>query len=832
MFFKFERRYNLLTVEDNFAHLKSIESNGDLTFEFSYRVSQKDVVQRDAMTCRVTVISRHITRIPILATSHTGKIDTKRLIHNVLTLMPQAKAAVKQQQEFVIAHKMSDISARINNEVVGQLRSPLPTNRIQQLIKPVLKMVPAGSLKQDNVTKPVLNMTAHTTLQDLTTVVSASHAAVPQYLMHDMIVRQGIDPTHIFNLTHRTIPAKSVVGGLLRPSRAFEVEHSPAVRLLNSHIFHPETPQQPPTTEQVEDSALVQVLTHETVDHVHVPVEVIVPRNRRSLDGKDNSHFFVKFELLNGRTGLAIDTILKPLDISRHIQLFYTPRRPPRVQVAKSELSGRVNLEIKQIDPGATAVQVFKKTFYRAVTDVDDYSLIGTYNLRSDQQSLLVQIDKPQHSPAIYRVVPVGSQGNLGFEFTNIVVRPNRYTPIKALSLTAQSIDVGVRVEARSIPQHVVAIEFLARNKTTFESDYRNVGEDVLLVDDTARAADHLVVVDRAVTLNNIFEYAARLIYRDGHSEQAGSAIVEFIQQTPGKVDTRVENVQVNHSSIDANADGQVDTNVTFNMSTEVIDNSHDVIKALLQRQDIYDLFKDDVQREREFLKSLIAHNVQRVDLTTGRREDFGVLTGDFFDDNARRKNLAIQPLQLGHRYRYEVTALLRAPETMFETLSKEKVDSVTKKVFAFNPAKFMHPIALSRGVLVTSAGLRTRYAKEAMSHGAIGSTKSVEVSFDEDLCRILDPAASRFDRHLNVLTWKIQGSIDSVDHFLIMKEVNGHRTLIGKAHSEFPHNSCQYLHPISHRDHGHVVYVITPIYNSYKTGASAKTNAVLLDDV
>lgn len=823
MYFRFERRYNLLQVDDNFAHLKTIDSTGDITFEFTYSISQREAVQRDALTVNVSIISRHITPVPILAHSHTGYIDTRRLIYNVLTMLPNAKTAVKQQQEFTIARRSSDISAYINNEIVGQLRARAPIDTIQQLRRPTLKMVPAGSLKQDNHVKPVLNMTAHSFLQDIHTVLSSSIAAPAKYLMHDMIVRQGRDPSHIFGLTHRTIPAHDVMRGLLRRSRTPEYhEGDPATRLLNHYIFHPSTPVRHATTEHVEDSRLVQVLVHETVDKINVPIELVLPRNRRVLNGEVNSHFFVKFELINGRTGLAIDTVTKPLDVARHVQLFYTPRRPPQVKVTKSELSGRVNLEIKQIDPGATAVQVFKKRFFRAVTDIDDYQLVGTYNLKSNEQSLLVQVDKPFQSPVIYRIVPVGNLGSQGFEYTNIVVSPNRYTPIKSLALTAHTVDVGVQLEARSIPEHVVSIEFLARNRTTYEKNYRNVGGDVLLVDDTARAADHMTVIDRDLQVGCVFEYVARLIYRDGHSEITGNATIEFIQQVPGKVDTRITDVNVSH-------DGEA--NVTFNVATEIVDNNHDIIKSLLQRHDIYELFKNDVTKEREFLKHLIAHNIQRVDLTTGRREDFGVVTTLFFDDNARRKNLAVQPLQRGHKYRYEVTALLRSPETMFEALQKEKVDVVTKKTFSFNPAKFMHPVALSRGVLVTSAGLRTRFAKEAMSHGAIGSTEVVEVAFDGDVARIIDPAAARFDRHLNVITWKVQGIISSIDHFVIMKEIDGHRTMIGKAHCEFPYGNCQYLHPISRRDHGNISYVISPVFNDYKTGAEVKTNAVIVED-
>lgn len=821
MYFRFERRYNLLTVNDDFAHLRQVLRNGDLMFDFFYEINPQDAMAHEAMTVNVTVFSRSIKRKPMLEDSHKGFIDTRKLIGNILTHMPDAKSAIKQQQEFNVAIKSSDISAKVNNEIVGQLRAKVSPGDIPQLAKSVLKLVPSTDVKEIADVKPILTLTAHALTTDAYTLNSASLDENPTRLMHDMIARQGIDPSHILALTHRSVPAIDAVGGILRPSRALEVENSPATRLLNFHLFPSETQQRPNLTSQVQDSELVQVLVSEPQTNVQVPVTVIVPRHSMTLDGRDNSHFFVKFELINGRTGVAIDTVVKALDAARHEQLYYTPRRPPLVKVTRSEISSRANLEIKQVDPGAWSVNIYKKILFRANTDIDDYVLIGTYNVKTNEQSLLVQVDMPRSSAALYRVVPVGRHGNVGFEYTNVVVRPARYTPIKAISLTAYPIDVGIRLEARQLPQHVVSIEFKVRNATTFETTYSNVAGDVMLIDDSIRESDYLTVVDRNVSPDNIYEYVARLVYRSGTSELAGACVVEFLQPQPGKVDTRIDQLVVSQMGA---------PNVTFNITTDVIDSNIDVVKALVQRQGIYDQFKDDVTKEREFLKSLIAHNVQRIDLTTGHRDSFGVVTTPSFNDVELRKNQAIGALQPGHKYRYEVTALLRAPETMFESLVKESVDTVTKKSYTFSPSKFLHPMTLKRGVVVTAAGLKTRYSKDPMAHGAIGATETIEVSFDNNRPNIIDPTTSRFDKFLNVITWKVEGVITNVDHFLIMKDVHGVRTMIGKAHSGFTNGNCQYLHPVTRRDEGAITYVIVPIFGDYRVGQSVKTNTVIVE--
>jgi hypothetical protein len=304
-------------------------------------------------------------------------------------------------------------------------------------------------------------------------------------------------------------------------------------------------------------------------------------------------------------------------------------------------------------------------------------------------------------------------------------------------------------------------------------------------------------------------------------SELSGNATVEFIKTAPGKVDIRVSDMNVVN---DVN-----EPNITFRMRSNIIDENIDTILALMKRQDIKEYFNNDIGKEREFLKGLIAHNVQRIELDTGKREDFGVVVDEFFDDKEFRKNNAVSPLKYGRKYRYEIATLIRAPETMLEKFVKEKVDDVTKKPYQFKPSKFLHPVVLKRGVLVTAAGLKTRYTKEPMSHGFIGTIETVEVSFDDQPARVNNASASRFDTNLNVVTWKLEGSIDQVDHFLIVKDVHGVRTLVGKTHSEFEFGNCQYLHPLNSRDQGELRYIVIPIFNDYTIGTQTVTNSVIV---
>jgi len=169
----------------------------------------------------------------------------------------------------------------------------------------------------------------------------------------------------------------------------------------------------------------------------------------------------------------------------------------------------------------------------------------------------------------------------------------------------------------------------------------------------------------------------------------------------------------------------------------------------------------------------------------------------------------------------------LRAPETLFDNLQKQAVDQVTKKPYTFSPAKFLHPFTLQHGTLVSSVGAKQRNAKDPMSYGVVGSITNVEVSFDTDTVKLTDPVASVFNSRLNVVSWNVLGNLDQVDHFLILKQVNGLRSIIGKCHSIFPNNSCQYLHPITSHDAGAIQYVVVPIMSDYQLGQEIVTNTL-----
>lgn len=822
MYYTFDRQFKILNISDAYAELLTVMPDGSLDFEFRYDVSQKTVVQKNALTVNVSIVAQSVSIKPLLGNSHNGNINTVALVGNILTQIRDAKLLLKQQESFTVASRVSDISTQINNENLGQLRAGASLSLIPSLTSTELVATPAVTLSQNNTVQPLLQFVAHASIDpgNIDEQIDVAQSMDTQIAMYEMIIRQGLDPSYITQLTHRSVPAIDSLEGLLRPSRSPEQSTDPSVQLLNYYVLANDADPVRTTTADVTDDTIVNVAQSVTSDIVEVPVRIRIPAYALVLQNQNVANFLVRFDLIDSQTKATVDSIVKTLDVSRQLSLYYTPIIPPTVKGSGSVIASKTNLEIKQRDVGATSVDIYKKMMSPATPIAEDYIFIGNYSLTFTEQALTVPVEKPIDSTAIYRIIPRGKLGNLGYEFTNIVVRPERYTPNKSVAINALSTESGIVVEVRQFPPEAIAIEVLARNLTTYDSDYRNVG-GISLIDAETRTANYISVIDNQVTENCVFEYTARITYRSGLTKLSNNTIVEFIAIVPGKVDLTITDLTV--------VNDLTNPNVTFSVQSAVLDQDLDTVMALLQRQDIQQFFQNDIAKQRTFLNSLVAHGIQRVNLTTGVREDFGILTTSTFDDQALRKNNAVSPLVYGNKYRYEAVTMLRAPETMFEDFVKTQIDPSTNKTYQYSPAKFLHPITLSEGTIVSSIGLQTRYSKDPMAHGQIGTIESVEVSFDDQPARIITNAASRFNKDLVVLTWKIEGSIDQVDHFLIIKDVHGVRTLIGKAHSEFQSGNCQYLHQLTAKDAGQLSYIIVPIFNDYRIGIQTTTNSVIV---
>jgi hypothetical protein len=817
MYFKIERQQNVLQVNDSYALLRKIREDGTLDYTLQYSIKQSDAIKLSTKV-QITVYTKTVTKKPMLGISDVGRIDSRQLVNNILTDSTSAKTAIKQQDDYVLCRKYSDISAFINNEAIKDFRLDKPIDSIQQLYKTKLKLKPAGESKQSNDLKPILN---NVVLNDdnVQLKISSSIGEDTQRLSRDLIIRRGIDPSDTRTITPNTIGSTRSLQGTLESVRRREESFGTLQRLHDNLCLHPNLVISPEKdTNNIDDSKLIDVVVNEPSDILIIPVDINFKLPKRKLDSKESADIFVRFDLLDQKTNVPIDTVTKLLDTNKFTQFYLTPIDPPVVKQVKSEISSRVNLEIKQIDKSSDSVFLYKKNIFTSSVDIDEYVLVGTYKIPPGN-SALIQVNKPVYNATIYRCIP--ARGNLlGYSYTNTVIKPSKYKSIKAISLSSFISENGITIEARKIPSDVVSIQFMQRNLTIFDSTYTAI-DSPKLIDDIVRSSDYISSVSRNVLDNHVYEFVAKVFYRDGIDDILGNEVIEYINPTPGKIDIKINNLKVVKGD---------DLDVSFNVELDVVDRDLEDIRKLLENQGIKSYFDSDITKQREQLRDLLAYTVHRINVDTGEKEDFGVVTTSSFSDRFLRNKRAVKPLVEGKTYRYVITAVARATETTFESYEKSAVDSQTKKNYIYKPSKFLHPIALKKGVLVTTTGLRTKYSKSAFEHGVLGSTSKIEISFDKEPVSLLQTTVSSFDNDHNILAWQVKGNMSSIDHFIIMKEIHGARTILGCAHNQFVYGNCQWIHKLDNKDRGQIRYVIVPMFSDYKRGQEVFSNTISIE--
>jgi hypothetical protein len=462
-------------------------------------------------------------------------------------------------------------------------------------------------------------------------------------------------------------------------------------------------------------------------------------------------------------------------------------------------------------------VAIYRKIIDSTSAMPDDYFYIGTYNTEKNK-SLFLTFEYLSYYTTIYRFIPV-CDGIIGSSFSNLVVKPLKYNHQKTLTLTSKVFEGGIDIQAKNIPPDVISIQFLKKNLSLKQSF--TFIDSPKLINSSIRQADFISVVDNDLINESIYQFSAKCFYMDGTTDILGCEIVEYSEETPGKISINIEDLEIDYLN---------DVNVTFNVNMEITDTDLDQIKNLLEKQGNFSFFSKEIEDQRKELKSLIAFQVERVNLMTGERENMGTHTNSLFSDKTAREKMRSKKLESGSTYRYIIQALVRQTETMFENFIKKNEDVTTKKVFFSKPWKFSHPKTLKTGTIFTPTGIKKLYAKNSFSHGLTGSSSSIEINIGTNNSYATNAKAQIFNKNNNLITWQINGKIEHFDHFIILKESHGMRTIIGCAHNQFKTNNCEWLHSFNASDIGELKYVIIPVLNDYNHLNEIITNSIIIE--
>jgi len=264
----------------------------------------------------------------------------------------------------------------------------------------------------------------------------------------------------------------------------------------------------------------------------------------------------------------------------------------------------------------------------------------------------------------------------------------------------------------------------------------------------------------------------------------------------------------------------------TFSITSEIIPGQIDLVKNALASQGLTE-YADAIQADRSQLQKLFSYKVERFNMVTGELEDFGVIREPSFSDLKYQKNSSVKPIEAGARYQYKVTTYLRATDSL---LSSIRTTVSGSRGYTYQPFKWMHPLALNQGTLSTPESRKRNFAESDFTFGDVVDITTTTVSLADNIPIVEQAVASKISNSKVLISWNVKGTLKKIDHFIVILEVLGIRTVVGKSHALGNTNHFRFLDNLTNNEKGGLTYIIIPVYQDQGRGAEVKTNTVVVE--
>lgn len=377
----------------------------------------------------------------------------------------------------------------------------------------------------------------------------------------------------------------------------------------------------------------------------------------------------------------------------------------------------------------------------------------------------------------------------------------------------------GITVRVAGL-QSACSICVVRRDLTLREKQFNpiNVNEPILLVDENTKESNF---VDRDVKHDHVYEYKVRMYTRAGRTMMGtGSSVIEYKELVDN-----LATITASTPKVTIDAEGTID--VKFDLQTTLTDSNVSAFVEILKSQGLDNLFTDDIVENRDKLKKVIVYHIERVDLTRGNVESFGLFKGGRFSDKAQRGTQNVSSLLANRTYRYVVTLLVREPESLIPSIVREKVDKVTGQRYSLQPSKHFHPTTLRTGTLKTSKDIDAGSYVEEFLAGFSGAQVAVTVSTMTTGPKILGGSCTKDSLGRAEVRWKISGRASQIDHFVVTAELSGMKSIVGRVQAISHNNSFRFVDKTLAGTAGDVLYFVTPVFSNLTVGEPVKIGRI-----
>ena len=144
-----EKIKNVISVDDDFATLINIEKNGDLRFQFHYKVDKHKSIQNNTTKVKISLTQSENSFSEI--TNEFGRssnsLQTNEDIDNELSKTLRIKDAAANFDAEQVAQVFGDVTSYISNTDASMMTKQTKLSDIPSLIKTKLQYVTAKTMK-------------------------------------------------------------------------------------------------------------------------------------------------------------------------------------------------------------------------------------------------------------------------------------------------------------------------------------------------------------------------------------------------------------------------------------------------------------------------------------------------------------------------------------------------------------------------------------------------------------------------------------------------------------------------------------------------------------
>lgn len=782
--------------------------------------------------------------------------DPKEIVEALLKKSIRTKKLVETYNSISVFPKTYwfDLTSYIPNNLLPQLRDPNNTTNL--FTKTVVEGVPLSDLEkiadvallpqQQQVQKIVslLQQNLFTTKEAANNQVHSDVTNKQYYKTnaYSMIFDKSVDPASLgeklygFSTVFDGIRGTSTQKNNKLTAYKKSIKTSPKSTAVVTGILNS-------FTNNITDSSLSTTTIVPVKRQVQTNLVDVSYTFEVSEDIVQKNDFYLIFQVLN-KENIIVQTDERIIKHSFYSNILLVPTEPPTVSCTNYSSPGRNIIKVKQNDVYCDKVKIYRKIIPTTVSFdplETSYKFVGDMNITVDDGEKIFSDKVPNSTPVIYRVVPVSRQGQVSFEFGSVVAEPVKILTNKSVftrnttcSISSLITTQGIEITVGAFPTKLAGFKILRKKVSNYEKQFEDISGTIST---SSGILESYKFLDKDVVNGECYEYSCVFIYTSGYQQRCTNVIfVEYIPFSINVVNTTITDPVV--------TTGEPIT-VKFNFKSQVINNPTDIIRSTVLNQQLSAYFGEDLTLIRDQLQQLIAHEIRRVNLTTGEQETFGVIQGSSFDDYSLGLLNSVKPVKFGNVYRYDVIPLLREPSTVLKNFVKTVPTSQFKRTikttqvitengvptrriveeeqtfnnYSFKPSKWYHPLTLNQGILVSEGSLKRNYSKNDFQFGNIGSVTSTTVTVGVTKPSVVNIQTGRIKKNTIALRWSINGNQASVDHFLIVLNYLSGRAILGKCSNISVDNKYLFLQEFDENIIGTVSFSVIPVYYDYTYG-------------